>query len=245
MKIKELIQQPEGRKIEFKEALPKKSDLNKTVVAFANDAGGDLFIGIKDSPRQIVGVNEDELVQIEEDVSNIIHNNCEPIILPEISFIRIDDKPIIRIKIYKGNNPPYYIKSKGKEKGTYIRVGSVNKLATSDIIKELELQKLNISFDSLPVLQKSLSVLNYQTLKQHFEETTGEELTLNVLKKLKLIHEQNSDIYPTNALILLSEDELRQHLFPYAKIECARFKGTVPGDFIDQKTIHIAKINGW
>ena len=26
-------------------------------------------------------------------------------------------------------------------------------------------------------------------------------------------------------------------MFPYAKIECARFKGTGVGDFIDQKTI--------
>ncbi len=44
-------------------------------------------------------------------------------------------------------------------------------------------------------------------------------------------------MFPTNALILLSNDELKKQLFPYAKIECARFKGTIPGDFIDQKTI--------
>ncbi len=31
MKIKELIQQPEGRKIEFKNALPSNADLNKTL----------------------------------------------------------------------------------------------------------------------------------------------------------------------------------------------------------------------
>lgn len=42
---------------------------------------------------------------------------------------------------------------------------------------------------------------------------------------------------PTNALILLSDDELRKQQFPYCKVECARFKGTVPGNFIDQKTI--------
>ena len=37
-------------------------------------------------------------------------------------------------------------------------------------------------------------------------------------------------------MILLSEDEMKKKLFPYAKIECARFKGKVPGNFIDQKT---------
>ena len=43
MKITELIHQPEGRRIEFKESLPTGSDLAKTIVAFANDAGGELF----------------------------------------------------------------------------------------------------------------------------------------------------------------------------------------------------------
>ena len=36
----------------------------------------------------------------------------------------------------------------------------------------------------------------------------------------------------------MSDDGLRNQLFPYAKIECARFKGIVPGNFIDQKTIN-------
>ena len=53
MKIKELLQQPEGRKIEFKSALPSKADLSKTVVAFANDAGGELYIGIKTTPVRL------------------------------------------------------------------------------------------------------------------------------------------------------------------------------------------------
>ncbi|ETR73665.1 MAG: hypothetical protein OMM_06795 [Candidatus Magnetoglobus multicellularis str. Araruama] len=30
----------------------------------------------------------------------------------------------------------------------------------------------------------------------------------------------------TNALLLISDDPLKHQFFPYAKIECARFKGT-------------------
>jgi len=52
-----------------------------------------------------------------------------------------------------------------------------------------------------------------------------------------LIVEERGKEFPTNALVLLSGDEIREKLFPYAKIECARFKGSIPGDFIDQKTI--------
>ena len=40
MSIEEILKQPEGRRLEFKAELPEHSDLAKTVVAFANDAGG-------------------------------------------------------------------------------------------------------------------------------------------------------------------------------------------------------------
>lgn len=38
--FEEILGSPEGRTLEFKASLPKNSDLAKTVVAFANDAGG-------------------------------------------------------------------------------------------------------------------------------------------------------------------------------------------------------------
>jgi predicted HTH transcriptional regulator len=63
MKINELIKQPEGRRLEFKESLPTSADLTKTIVAFANDAGGELLIGIKNEPRELVGLPENELMQ--------------------------------------------------------------------------------------------------------------------------------------------------------------------------------------
>ncbi len=44
MNIEAILKQPEGRKIEFKETLPTKTELCKTVVAFANDAGGEIFV---------------------------------------------------------------------------------------------------------------------------------------------------------------------------------------------------------
>jgi ATP-dependent DNA helicase RecG len=174
---------------------------------------------------------------MEETINNIIHDNCYPLILPEIFFVNHNGKYVIIIKIYKGNNPPYYIKSKGKENGIYIRVGSLNRLADKDIIEELERQKQGISFDSLPVQLKSVDELDISLFANQFEEITGEKLTKTILNKLNLIISEQNKNFPTNALILLSNDKIRNKLFPYAKIECARFKGTVPGNFIDQKTI--------
>ncbi len=237
MDIKEIIQQPEGRRLEFKAELPTNAELSKSIIAFANDAGGEFIVGIQDNPREVVGVDEEKLIAIEETISNIIHDQCAPTILPEIIFYNVDGIYIIRTKIHKGSQPPYYITSKGIEKGTFIRVGSSNRLASKEIIDELERQKRNVSFDSELVFSKSCSELMIQSIKELFLAKAGEELTPQVLSKLELVKTEQGRTLPTNALILLSDDELHQELFPYAKIECALFKGTVPGNFIDQKTI--------
>lgn len=242
MKISDIVQQPEGRRLEFKEILPMVAALAKTMVAFANDAGGDLYIGIKNDPRALTGLPEDDLLIIEEQISNIIYDYCYPIIIPEISFHTIDNLHFIKVHIYRGSNLPYYLKSKGKLNGTYIRVGSTNRLANEEIIAELERQKRNISIDAEPVFEKTIDTIDISNFKAFYLDKTGENLDENTLRKLDLIKEQNGSKYPNNACILFSEDPLRKTLFPYAKVECARFKGITIDEFIDQKTIdtHIA-----
>ncbi len=239
-KIIDILKQPEGRKLEFKEVLPSNAELAKTIISFANDAGGELYLGIKDNPREVVGLDENRHIALEEKISNIIHDNCEPLILPEISFLIHENKHILKTIIYKGSNPPYHLKNKNIHEGTYIRVGSSNRLASVEMIAELERQKRNISFDSECSWVKSADRVNLNSFKEFFLEKTGEKLTLQVIRKLNLVQTEQGKNIPTYALILLSDDEQRKYLFPYAKIECARFKGIVPGNFIDQKSIDVS-----
>ncbi|WP_416805006.1 RNA-binding domain-containing protein [Bacteroides graminisolvens] len=237
MTIKELIKQPEGRRLEFKSELPENADLAKTIVAFANDAGGELYIGVRNNPREVVGVAEDELMAIEEKVSSIIYDRCYPAIMPEITFLTDEDKHLIKVSVYRGSTPPYYLKDKGKLQGTYIRVGSTNRLADETIIAELERRRRNVSFDSEIIVDKPAEQLNLYNFADVFKEKTGETLNAQVLKKLELTKELNGVAYPTNALVLFSDDELRNSMFHYAKVECARFKGTGSEEFIDQKSV--------
>ena len=234
MTIEKLANLSEGRRIEFKGELPEKSDLAKTACAFANDAGGDIFIGITDDKR-VIGLDEDLLPRYEGQISNMIYDRCYPAILPEVSFLTVENKHLIRIKIYRGSMPPYYIKEEGRDKGTYVRVGSNNRKADASIIAELERRRRNISYDSELVLEKpakDLSLTGFATL---YKEVVGEDLDFNTLKILELVKEERGEYYPTNALIWLSDDPLRKHLFPNATIDCARFKGMTTDEFIDQK----------
>lgn len=225
----------EGRCLEFKQTFPHHADLAKTAVSFANDAGGLLFIGVGDK-GQIIGLPEEELPHMEEKINSIIYDRCSPAILPEVSFMTIGGKNIIKVQVYKGSSPPYYIKQAGRDGGTFIRVGSTNRQADYEIIAELDRRRRNVPYDSELVLEKTVDDLHYEGFKQVYLEKTSETLTPQALCKLGLAKEMKNILYPTNALLLLSDDLLRYTLFPYAKIECARFKGTRSEFFIDQKT---------
>ena len=66
---------------------------------------------------------------------------------------------------------------------------------------------------------------------------TSEQLDETVLDKLGLFRNERGNHLATNALILLSDGAQRERLFPYAKVECGRFKGTAADQFIDRKSI--------
>ena len=51
-----LLHEPEGKTLEFKRDLSSPKNFLKTLVAFANTAGGRLIFGVADTSRQVVGV---------------------------------------------------------------------------------------------------------------------------------------------------------------------------------------------
>ena len=51
--IKKLLNQPESKTLEFKRDLSSPSPILKTLVAFANTAGGRLVIGITDDKQRL------------------------------------------------------------------------------------------------------------------------------------------------------------------------------------------------
>lgn len=142
--LAEEIKMGGSNNLEFKVEVPVKSEKYiKSVVAFANTSGGKIIIGVEDSEHIIVGVHKDEVFKIIDNITNTVSDMCYPQIFPGISTDTIDGKCIIVIEIYPGANRPYYIKSLGKEKGTFIRVSGTSRLADEAILKDLELQGSN------------------------------------------------------------------------------------------------------
>ena len=78
--IEEFWTQAESRRLEFKEQFPGGKQLAKTSIAFSNGGGGKIVFGVKNDPREIVGIANDKLFKLEERIANHILDNCEPTI---------------------------------------------------------------------------------------------------------------------------------------------------------------------
>jgi putative ATP-dependent DNA helicase len=161
----------ESKKIEYKSMVPEKSEkYMKSIIAFANTQGGRLIIGVDDKTHQVVGVNNDDLFQIMDSLANAISDSCEPQIIPDIEPQTVDGKTIIVVTVEVEKNRLYYIKSKGKENGTYVRVAGTSRLASADKIKELEMERARISWDELTCIGYKVPDEATQTLCNDIEE---------------------------------------------------------------------------
>lgn len=107
-----IILKYENENTEFKESLNEK--LQKEVVAFLNNNGGNIYIGINDE-RKIIGIKDNEIDKIQLEIKDRIKNNIKPFTLNlfKIETLKLNNKNIILIKIEKGLEKPYYIRKKG------------------------------------------------------------------------------------------------------------------------------------
>ena len=229
--------QPESRRLEFKESWPGRDAIAKTAVAFANGAGGRNVFGLRGEPRSILGVADTELFRLEERINNHIIDRCAPAIVPEVYIQNVEGKALLVVEIFPGGHKPYFFKDKGPREGSYVRIGSVNRRASSHVVAALERESAGVAFDQELCGDVAWADIDLAEFSSAYRSATGRALEPAGYQKLGLARESRSDLVPTNAAVLLSAGTARHRYFPYAKIECARFKGQTPVVFLDQATI--------
>ncbi len=236
MRIDEIIR-GESRNVEFKVKLPDISEkYTKTIVAFANTQGGQLIVGVDDVSRKVVGVDNDEAFKIMDSIANAVSDSCMPQIVPNIELQTVDNKTVIVVTVTPGPNRPYYLKSKGKENGTFIRVAGTTRPAHSEKIKELEMEGAHISWDELTcigfeVSREAKEKLCMDIMKYRKEAGLQKwEVTDAQLVNWKLLKNGEDSLLASNAFVLLTSD-----YFPFSKTQCAVFKGTKRTVFLDKR----------
>ena len=240
--IEAIIRGLEDPNLELKETMPGRSDLAKTICAFANGHGGRLLVGIRNDPREVVGLIEDELFDFEQRITHIIRDRIEPIIAPKFSIRNHGKNNILQVRIFPGNQTPYFLQNRGKEEGTYIRIGSSNQKADAPTIQELERRRLNISYDSTPFhpLQPNAimeqRVQYYMDRRKKIRSQPHDVIESDLLISLGALVDDNGRHFPTVGGVLLFSTQPTDH-FPDAKIRCARFRGITIDEFIDEKEV--------
>ena len=239
MKIREILKQPEGKTLEFKCDISSLKPILKTLVAFANTAGGILIIG-RENDGIVHGVPE--VLHAEERLANSIADSIRPAMMPEIEIYSHNDKPllILRISYWTG---PFYLKADGPVNGVYVRLGSTNRQAGPEILAELQRSMQNRSFDQLPCPDLSIKALDIEKVQRVFS-VTGQQIDEKKLESLGLLVPHAGGLSVSNGgLILFGMDDVRQRYFPDARVSCARFRGTDKSEFIDRIDITGSVLN--
>ncbi len=230
--------------IEFKERLPVGADLARTVVAFANGRGGRVIVGVRDTPREVVGVDPDAAGDLELSVASAIHDRCRPSVRPLITLERHEDRLLMVITVFPGADKPYHLASEGPEDGTYIRVGSTTRRADRATVLELTREAWHQPFDGTVVADADVDSLDRTRAGEHLRArfrlrnlgaaAPPDDATLIKLGALRRM--AGRPLAPTVAGVLFFGSDPQQYL-PQARVRCARFRGTDRSIFLDQAEI--------
>ncbi len=231
MSIDLLLTIPEGKTLEFKRDLSSSKPILKTLVAFANTAGGTLIIGRADD-GSLIGV-EDVLAE-EERLANLISDSIAPSMMPEIEAVTVEGKSLLLVRVAHWPGP-FYLKEKGAENAVYVRLGSTNRMADVAMLDELNRLHHNSAFDQLPCAVTSEFDLDQLALRRWF---AGRDRIMDAtaLESLGILVRHGSGRVVSNGgLILFGNEDVRRRYFPEARISCARFRGADKSEFIDRQ----------
>ena len=133
--IKQLIFEGEGVSMDFKKTITSCSKIAKTLVAFANNKGGRLLVGVADNGN-IKGVrSEDEEKYM---LTKAAHFFCRPALDLYFEEVYIDDKVILVAEVKESDMKPHYALGDDNKWWVYIRVKDKSLLASKIVVDVLK-----------------------------------------------------------------------------------------------------------
>lgn len=218
MDIEQLLNMPESKTLEFKRDLSSLDPILKTIVAFANTAGGVLIIG-RAPDGTLLGL--ENVLKEEERLVNAIADTIKPACLPEVEIITINKKDLLVVQVSHWK-APFYLKKEGMPRGVYIRLGSTSRPASPELLAELQRSVLNIYYDQQPLLdlsKKDLMMDKALDTLQKVDKHASEEKLLS----LGILVQHGARVIPSiGGVILFGKENVRHQFVPDARVSCAR-----------------------
>lgn len=230
--LESLLSQSEGKTLEFKRDLSSPEKILRTLIAFANGAGGVLIIGVKDQDKTVVGVAS--VTKEEERLTNLISDSIQPPLVPEIYLLSYRNVTVIAVEVFPSSLRPHYLKSQGIPGGVYLRVGSTNRHADSAQVRELQRSTFGQTFDELPMPELNSEAIDFRVASECF--LPKRKITLRDFKTLHILTRYQGKDRPTIGGVLLFGKN-RHESFPEATIKAAHFGGHDRTQLIDSEDI--------
>ena len=145
----------EDKNTEFKREFVE--DVKKTLIAFANTDGGNLYIGIDDDGNA-VEVNNIDGVMLQ--VSNVIRDAIKPdlAMFCDITVETVQNKKVVKITVDRGTARPYYLSAKGiRPEGVYVRQGASSVPASESAILSMIRETAGDSYEEARSLIQELT----------------------------------------------------------------------------------------
>lgn len=120
-----LLSRPEGKTLEFKRDLSSPENALKTIVAFANTAGGVLVFGVTDGTKEVKGLQN--VLAEEKRLASLIADSISPRLVPSIEIMSWRKAQVLAVEVYPSASRPHSLKRLGLENGMFVRVGSTNR----------------------------------------------------------------------------------------------------------------------
>ncbi|MDN5308514.1 MAG: ATP-dependent helicase RecG [Eubacteriaceae bacterium] len=175
--MNDLILLGENKYTEFKSLYTKS--LLKTVSAYANYHDGIILVGINDQ-KEIIGIEnlDDTRLQIE----NAINDAIDPRPYYEIEVKQYEQKNVLLIQIFKGDNTPYLY-----EKKAYKRLDTASVPVDRRALEELILYGKNMTYEMIkaPVQELTFSVLKSKLKERLSLENLSDDLLITLELKSK------------------------------------------------------------
>ncbi len=230
MDLVDLLSQPESKTLEFKRDMSSLNPIVKTIVAFANTAGGTLVIG-RSADGQLVGMKD--VLAAEERIANVIADRISPPMLPDVEVVTHKGKDLLLVRVTHWRGP-FYIQKLGMPEGVYVRLGSTSRVAGPELVAAFERVAKNETYDQQAVAEASLEDLDLEYARQWFDKTDY-ALTRPKLESLGILVRYNGALCPSiGGLILFGTEEARDRYVPDARVRCARFLGIDKSEILDQ-----------
>ena len=226
MDLLDALRRPEGKTLEFKRDLSSPDGLLRTVVAFANTAGGTVLIGVEDGTRHVRG-SPDPLA-LEEQLANLISDSISPRLLPDLEILTYRKTHVVAVQVFPSPTRPHHLIKSGVNAGTYVRVGSTNRRADASLIGEMQRFALGEAFDERAMPELDSEAIDFRGASESFAPVR--RLGRRDLTTLRLMTAHQGRTVPTAGGIILFGTERLNH-FPDAWIQVGRFHG------IDRATI--------